>query len=106
MLKDAYDVVMDEEKNPLSPLPKKTRFQIMTILSFMWSAVLTVWVGSYLVFGPTMVAHLLLLIAVFFTADIFRRSRSAPPDHREAMRDERDGAVLYDDLWGAPYRVR
>ncbi len=74
----------------------------MTVLSCLWSAVFTAWVGSYLVFGPTVMAHLLLLVAVFFTADVFRRAEKRPLDHREAMRDERDGTVLYDDLWGAP----
>lgn len=102
MLKDAYSSVMDDEKNALYALPKKTRFQVMTILSFLWSAVFTASVGSYIIFGPTMLAHLLVLIAIFFTADIFRRAEKQPLDHREAMRDRRDGTVLYDDLWGAP----
>jgi hypothetical protein len=86
MLNDAYGVVMNDDRNPLSALPKTTRFQIMTALSFMWSVVFTVSVGSYMLFGPTVIAHLVVLVGVFFTADIFRRAKSGTKYNRDAMR--------------------
>jgi hypothetical protein len=101
MLRESYDMVMNDDRNPLSALPKTTRFQIMTMLSFMWSVVFTISIGSYMLFGPTVVAHLAILVGVFFTADIFRRAKSPSIHHRDAMRDPRDGTALYDDLWGA-----
>ena len=84
MIRHAYSVVMDDEQNAFALLPKTTRFQIMTVLSFMWSAVFTASVGSYLIFGPTVIAHLVVLIAIFFTADVFRRAEHKATRHRDA----------------------
>jgi predicted Na+-dependent transporter len=102
MIRDAYAVVMDDEKNAFSLLPKVTRFQIMTVLSLMWSAVFTAYIGSYIIFGPTVIAHLVVLLAIFFTADVFRRAEKQFMHHRDAMRNKGDGTAMHDDLWGAP----
>jgi hypothetical protein len=101
MLTNAYDVVMNDDRNPLSTLPKTTRFQIMTALSFLWSALFTVSIGAYMLFGPTVIAHLAVLVGIFFTADIFRRANDRTMHHRDAMRNPEDGTARYDDLWGA-----
>ncbi len=103
MISGLYSMVMDPEQNPLSALPKMVRFQYMLILSYIWSAVFTIWVGAPIVLGPSVVGHVAVLVAVFFTADLFRRARSRAASHRDEMRNRRDGTVLYDDLWGAPY---
>ncbi|MEM9357289.1 MAG: hypothetical protein AAGB04_13865 [Pseudomonadota bacterium] len=96
-----YQVIMDPSQNPLRHLPKLVRFQIMTSLALMWSGVFSLWIGYLALFGPSAIAHLVLLLGLFFTADVFRRAqRSRTPHHRDAMRDRRDGTVLYDDLWG------
>ena len=102
MIRRLYAFVMDHEKNPLSTLPKMVRFQWMMVLSFMWSAVFTIWLGSTIVLGPTVLGHAVLLVAIFFTADMFRRAKQySAVSHRDAMRNPRDGTVLYDDVWGA-----
>lgn len=101
MLNEAYDLVMNDDRNPLSPLPKTTRFQIMTALAFMWSVVFTISIGAYILFAPMVIAHLAILIGVLFTADIFRRATSRTVHHRDSMRDPRDGTALHDDMWGA-----
>ena len=100
MVRQFYDAVMNHERNPLSALPKMVRFQVMLVLSFMWSTVFTIWTSSFVLFGPSVFAHIVVLLAVFFTADVFRRARSGALTHRDAMRDPRDGTVLYDDVWG------
>ncbi len=102
MIRRMHDLVMDPEQNPLSALPKKVRFQYMLILSYLWSSVFTLWVGSFVVLGPTVIGHTAVLLGIFFTADMFRRTRREAASHRDAMRDPRDKTVLYDDLWGAP----
>ncbi len=102
MIRQMYDVVMNSDVNPFSALPKMVRFQYMMILSYLWSAVFTLWIGSYMVFGATVVGHTAVLVAIFFTADIFRKARAEARNHRDAMRDPEDGTVLYDDVWGAP----
>ncbi len=102
MFEKAYKIVMDPRYNPLRGLPKMVRFQYMLILSYMWSTIFTVWAGSALAFGWSVAGHTVLLVGVFFTADIFRRARARAANHRDSMRDPCDNTVLYDDLWGAP----
>ena len=102
MLRNLYATIMDPERNPLSGLPKMVRFQYMLILSYLWSTVFTIWIGSSFVFGASVLGHTAFLVGVFFTADLFRRARAEARSHRDAMRNRRDGTVLYDDVWGAP----
>tara|TARA_Y100000766_G_C18894319_1_gene600176 strand:+ start:1826 stop:2134 length:309 start_codon:yes stop_codon:yes gene_type:complete len=102
VVRDAYDVVMNPEINPLRGLPKIVRFQLMSTLALMWSIVFSVWSGMITLVGPSMAAHVVLLIGMFFTADVFRRaSRKKRVDHRAHYRDPSDGCARYDDLWGA-----
>ena len=75
MIKESYAVVMSPNTNPLNRLPKIVRFQLMTSLAFMWSFIFTMWIGSVQFFGPSAVAHTLVLIGVFFTAEIFRKAK-------------------------------
>ena len=75
MIKESYAVVMSPNTNPLNKLPKIVRFQLMTSLAFMWSFIFTMWIGSVQFFGPSAVAHTLVLIGVFFTAEIFKKAK-------------------------------
>ena len=100
MIRRIYDLVMNPNVNPFRSLPRVVRFHYMLILSYMWSAVFTIWVGAPLVFGPTMLGHTAVLLAVFATAEVFRRARAQSLSHRDRMRDPKDGTVLYDDIWG------
>jgi hypothetical protein len=75
MVKSLYDLVMNPDRNPLQALPKMVRFQFMVVLAYMWSVVFAVYVGTIALVGPSIVVHTILLIGVFFTADIFRRAR-------------------------------
>ncbi len=99
MFTQTYDLVMHEDKNAFSALPNIRKFQLMTILAYMWCAIFSLGVGSYVFFGTSVVLHMLVLIGIFFTADIFRKARERSMDHREAYRD-RDGGARYDDIWG------
>ena len=74
MFKQTYASIMSSNSNPLRHLPKMVRFQFMTTLAFMWSFIFTMWIGSMAFFGPSAIAHLLVLIGVFFTADIFLKA--------------------------------
>ena len=76
MIKESYAVVMSPNTNPLNRLPKIVRFQLMTSLAFMWSFIFTMWIGSVQFFGPSVVAHTLVLIGVFFTAEVFKKSKN------------------------------
>ena len=101
-MREVYEVVMNPELNPLRGLPKIVRFQFMSALALMWSIVFSVWSGMVALVGPSMVVHILLLLGVFFTADVFRRATCKNRvDHRAKYRDPSDGCARYDDLWGA-----
>ena len=74
MVKKYYNLVMNSENNGLSDLPNIVKFQLMTVLSFMWSIIFTLMVGSYLVLGPTLILHILFLLGVYFTSEVFKDS--------------------------------
>ena len=76
MFKESYALVMSPNSNPLKGLPKMVRFQLMTTLAFMWSFIFTMWIGSMQFFGPSAVVHTLVLIGVFFTAEIFKKAKN------------------------------
>ncbi|MDX1576717.1 MAG: hypothetical protein R3285_11030 [Kiloniellales bacterium] len=104
MIRPFYRLVMDEKVNPLRTLPRSVQFQLMSVLAFMWSAIFTLWVGSFWLLGPTVVSHVLVLMGVLFTADIFRRAGQRAGQrvvsYDETFRDPRDGCARHDDVWG------
>ena len=77
MLTQMFGAVFDDSQNDLGALTKPARFQIMVVLSWMWSTIFSAAVGSYLVFGTTMIAHMLVLLGAFLTIEVFRRSKEA-----------------------------
>jgi hypothetical protein len=100
MIQQIYRTVMDEKVNPLRTLPRSVQFQLMSVLAFLWSAVFTLWVGSFWLLGPTVVGHVLVLMGVLFTADVFRRAGQRTVSYDETFRDPRDGCARHDDVWG------
>lgn len=102
MFNDMYKSIMDSEVNPLRKLPKLVRFQIMASLAYMWSVVFCIWAGLVSYVGFSIAAHTVLLIGIFFTADIFRRAKSGQmTSYDQLFRDPKDGCTRYDDVWGA-----
>ena len=66
MIKQYYNLIMNVDSNGLASLPNIVKFQLMTLLSFMWSIIFTLMVGSYLVLGPTLILHILFLLGSWF----------------------------------------
>lgn len=87
MVRYLYNLVMDPNRNPLQALPKMVRFQYMVILAYMWSAVFSIYIGTIALLGPSIAAHTILLIGVFFTADVFRRARARSLSDDELFHD-------------------
>ena len=71
MIRNLYNIVMNTDYNGIASLPNMVKFQLMIILSFMWSIIFTLMIGSFLVLGPTIVLHVFFLIGVYFTSEIF-----------------------------------
>ncbi len=74
-LKLLYQLVMSPEINPLRVLPRIVRFQVMVVLAYMWSVVFSLYIGAVTLLGPSILAHTILLIGVFFTHGVFERVR-------------------------------
>lgn len=94
MIKNAYGLIMDETRNPFQRLPKMVRFQFMLVLSYMWSVVFSIWIGTMFSLWPMILGHTALIIAIFFTAETFRRARGAmTPDHEIYFNDSKIGCA-------------
>lgn len=91
-MREWYDVVMDEKVNPLKDLHKPRRFQMMTVLSFMWTVIFCFGFGTWLWFDELMFAHMAVLLGIAMTGLIFyRERRSAARVRREARASGADG---------------
>ena len=97
MIRETWDSVMNAEKNPLRNLPKIVQFQVMTYLSIMWSILFSLWTGWMILIGPSILAHVLILMVLFFTFKMFKDGNIVT--HRDLYKDK-DGGVRYDDIWG------
>ncbi|MEM7222323.1 MAG: hypothetical protein AAF495_05050 [Pseudomonadota bacterium] len=97
---DWYHQVMDSRRNPLRHLPKAQRFQVMVLLSFMWSAIFSTSAGLWFWYGEIVAVHLLLALGTVVTGLTFRGAEAAGV---KSYRDHPapDGATRYDDVWGA-----
>jgi len=91
-------VVMDAEKNPLSGLPPIYRFQIMTVLSIMWTTIFCTAIGTWFLYGELVVGHVAVLLGIFVTAGVFRNAGRGSKTYRDFPRE--DGSARYDDVWG------
>ncbi len=74
--KTTWASVMDETKNPLKNQSLPTAHLLMQMLAWMWSAIFSLMVGSYFVFGVTAAAHMLLIGGLFVTLLVFRKSEA------------------------------
>lgn len=71
-VKSAWASVMDDRSNLLQATPLSTAHMIMQLLAWMWSAVFSIAIGSFFVFGITSVAHMLIIAAIFTTLIVFQ----------------------------------
>ncbi len=97
-MRDLYKLVMDENRNPLRGLPKAQRFQIMMMLSTMWTTIFCLAFGLWAWWGSLIIAHMPLALGVFLTGWTFHSTKNLSP--RDLYR-AKDGTARYDDIWGA-----
>ncbi len=95
---DWYRSLMDSDKNPLRNLRPAQRFQVMTVLSVMWTAIFCANTGLWFWYGEMVAAHLLLIVGILITGLTFSTASKV-----QSYRDHptRDGTARYDDVWGA-----
>jgi hypothetical protein len=62
---ETWTLIMDSDRSPLRNIPdNNARHLILQILAWMWCIVFSIFLGSYVVFGLTAIAHVLLLALV------------------------------------------
>lgn len=72
--KVAYASVMNEEENPLQRLPKVVRFQLMVVLSVMWTTIFSLALGSWLWWGELVIGHVAIAVGILITGMTFREA--------------------------------
>ncbi|WP_170696008.1 MULTISPECIES: hypothetical protein [unclassified Ruegeria] len=75
-IKSSWASVMDETKNPLKKYSLPTAHMLMQLLAWMWSAIFSLMVGSYFVFGVSAVGHMLLIGGLFVTLMVFHKAEA------------------------------
>ena len=71
--------VMDADKSPLRHIPDtNTRHLILQILAWMWCIVFSFYIGSFVVFGISAIAHVMLLGAIAITVGTFETAKRNP----------------------------
>ena len=94
-----YRSIMDPSRNPLSHMRPQRRFQIMTVLSVMWTTIFVSVAGLWFIWDELILGHMLLAAGTLVTASTFRSARVRARTYRDHPR--RDGTPRYDDVWGA-----
>ncbi|MEP4037391.1 hypothetical protein [Pseudophaeobacter sp.] len=74
--KTTWASLMDDRENPLQNIPLPAAYMLMQLLAWMWSAVFSISIGSYLAFGISSIAHVLILSAVFTTLVVFQSAQN------------------------------
>jgi len=76
---DSWNGVMDMDRNPLRHIPDlSTRHMVLQILAWMWCIVFSFYVGSFVAFGISAIAHIFLLAAIVITVGTFETARRKP----------------------------
>ena len=74
--------IMDNRYNPLSNIPSMSvRHMIMQVLAWMWCIIFSIYVGSFVVFGISAIAHILLIAGLFITAITFKLAKELNIKH-------------------------
>ena len=71
-MKDWYRVIMDPNPNPLSILPRAQRFEIMVVLSLMWTAIFSAMTGVWFLYEELVMLPMLLAAGALLTGATFR----------------------------------
>ena len=73
---DCWNGVMNHNKNPLKHIPDlQVRHLVLQILAWMWCIVFSFYVGSWMVFGVSAVAHLLVIAGICITVATFKTAK-------------------------------
>ncbi len=84
---DQYRAVMDSDRNPLRALPHAQRFQIMVVLSLMWTSIFCAAGGAGLWYSELIVGHVLFALGILITGLTFRTAPRAATQTKPSKPD-------------------
>ena len=71
-IKDSWNGIMKADNTPLKHIPNlMVRHMIFQILAWMWCIIFSAAVGSFLVFGISLIAHVLIISGIVITYSTF-----------------------------------
>tara|TARA_R100001129_G_scaffold166245_1_gene133287 strand:+ start:170 stop:475 length:306 start_codon:yes stop_codon:yes gene_type:complete len=75
----SWFAVMDNKINPLKHIPDTAvRHLVMQLLAWMWCIVFSFYIGSWVVFGISIVAHVILIATICVTVITFETAKRKP----------------------------
>ena len=73
---DSWNSVMDAKHNPLRHIKDlQVRHIVLQLLAWMWCIIFSFYVGSWVVFGVSAVAHLLVIAGICITVATFKTAQ-------------------------------
>ena len=97
---DSWESVMNMELNPLKHIPDlQVRHLAIQLLAWMWCICFSLYFGSFVVFGFTAVAHIILIIAIVVTVAVFKNEEKRKYYHHDGTFKYEETAGKYEDIW-------
>ena len=91
---------MDHKRNPLRHIQDlQVRHLVLQILAWMWCIAFSLYFGSFVVFGYTVVAHFILIIAIVVTVVVFKNEEKRKHYHPNGNFKYEETAGKYEDIW-------
>lgn len=78
-MRNWFDTIVNADRYALSDLPPSQRFQVMTTLSLMWTAIFCAVSGAWIWYGQLVVGHVLIALGFIATSVTFRSARELKP---------------------------
>ena len=77
-LNDNWSGIMIRDNTPLKNIPNvMVRHMIFQILAWMWCIIFSAAIGSFVVFGISLIAHVLLISGIAITFTTFQAAKKA-----------------------------
>ena len=97
---DSWEGVMNMDKNPLRHIPDlQVRHLAIQLLAWMSCICFSLYFGSFIVFGFTAVAHIILIIAIVVTVAVFKNEEKRKYYHHDGTFKYEETAGKYEDIW-------
>ena len=76
---DTWNSVMDAKHNPLRHIPDmQVRHLVLQGLAWMWCATFSIMIGDFMIFGTSVIAHAVLIVAIVVTVATFETAKRKP----------------------------